>query len=219
MRAYWRAARWGLAVDAAWKDVGASICRSHVQPVLQRGSGLFGDFKLNRTAGLVLDNRRPVSPEAMSSTRILTKSQPRILLSMARLNIARSRLRRLHLKSDTNGPDLFRPKGTLLANGTAFVPSDARRSAVGLDFGGMVDLHPLRSHRSARARQAGHRIAAALSRGTLCREQSVSGGKPSMALRWRCARTDRSTVPGSSLDLLAARGSRRVSPLRPPQAL
>ena len=42
----------------------------------------------------------------------------------------------LHLKSDPNGPDLFLPKGTLLANETAFVPSDARRCAVGLDLGG-----------------------------------------------------------------------------------
>ena len=42
----------------------------------------------------------------------------------------------LDLKSDTNGPDLFRPKGTLLANETAFVPCDARRSVVDLGFGG-----------------------------------------------------------------------------------
>jgi hypothetical protein len=42
----------------------------------------------------------------------------------------------LNLKSDTNGPDLFRPKGTLLANETAFVPRDARRSVVDLDCGG-----------------------------------------------------------------------------------
>ena len=41
----------------------------------------------------------------------------------------------LDLKSDTNGPDLFRPNGTLLANQTAFVPRSARRS-VDLDFGG-----------------------------------------------------------------------------------
>src|SRR5271165_1578563 len=51
----------GLVVDAAREDVGASICRAHVQPVLQRGSGLFRDLELNRTAGLMLDNRRPVS--------------------------------------------------------------------------------------------------------------------------------------------------------------
>ena len=47
----------GLVVDSARKDVGASICGTHVQPVLQRGSGLFRDLKLNRTAGLVLDDR------------------------------------------------------------------------------------------------------------------------------------------------------------------
>jgi hypothetical protein len=57
----------GLVVDAAWKDVGASIWRSHDQPVLQRDSGLFGDLKLNRTARLVLDNRRPLSHTAAGS--------------------------------------------------------------------------------------------------------------------------------------------------------
>jgi hypothetical protein len=34
----------------------------------------------------------------------------------------------LDLKSDANGPDLFRPQGPLLANETAFVPRDARRT-------------------------------------------------------------------------------------------
>jgi hypothetical protein len=57
----------GLVVDSARKDVGTSICRAHVQPVLQRGSGLFRDLKLNRTAGLVLDDRRPVSHVAARS--------------------------------------------------------------------------------------------------------------------------------------------------------
>src|SRR6516225_5720193 len=57
----------GLVVDAARKDVGASIWRTHDQPVLQRGSGLFRDLKLNRTAGLVLDDRRPLSHTAARS--------------------------------------------------------------------------------------------------------------------------------------------------------
>jgi hypothetical protein len=42
----------------------------------------------------------------------------------------------LDLKSDANGPDLSRPEGTFLANETAFVPYDTRRSPVCLDFGG-----------------------------------------------------------------------------------
>jgi hypothetical protein len=36
-------------------------------PVLQRGSGLFRDLKLNRPAGLVLDGRRPASHVAARS--------------------------------------------------------------------------------------------------------------------------------------------------------
>jgi hypothetical protein len=41
----------------------------------------------------------------------------------------------LDLKSDTNGPHFFWPKGTLLANEATFVPCGVR-SVVGVDFGG-----------------------------------------------------------------------------------
>ena len=50
-----------LILDSARKDVGAPICRSRVQPVLQRGASLLRDFELNRTAGLALYDCRPVS--------------------------------------------------------------------------------------------------------------------------------------------------------------
>ena len=50
-----------LIMDSARKDVGAPICRSRVQPVLQRGASLLRDFELNRTAGLALDDCCPVS--------------------------------------------------------------------------------------------------------------------------------------------------------------
>jgi hypothetical protein len=42
----------------------------------------------------------------------------------------------LNLKSDPNGPDLFRPKGTLLANEPSFVPGDTGSSAIYLDCSG-----------------------------------------------------------------------------------
>ena len=48
-------------MDSARKDVGTPICRSRVQPVLQRGASLLRDFELNRAAGLALDDCRPVS--------------------------------------------------------------------------------------------------------------------------------------------------------------
>jgi hypothetical protein len=57
----------GLVVDAARKDEGVSIWRALVQPVLRRSSGLFRDLKLNRTAGLVLDDPRPLSYTAARS--------------------------------------------------------------------------------------------------------------------------------------------------------
>jgi MHS family shikimate/dehydroshikimate transporter-like MFS transporter len=47
----------------------------------------------------------------------------------------------LDLKSDANGPDLFRPQGTLLADETALVPRRARMIALRLDFSGHVELH------------------------------------------------------------------------------
>ena len=85
---------------------------------MQRGSGLFGDFKLNRTAGLVLDNRRPVSHSVAGSYVIdpkadeLATAQPAINGEVEHRQVT---FAALHLKSDTNGPDLFRPKGALRA--------------------------------------------------------------------------------------------------------
>ena len=104
-----------LVVDAARKDIEASICRAHVQPVLQRGSGLFRDLKLNGSAGLMLDNRRPVSHAAAGSYVIDPNADE---IAAAQLAIDGEVEHRqiafvaLNLKSDTNGPDLFRPKGT-----------------------------------------------------------------------------------------------------------
>ena len=49
-----------LSRDATRKDVRAAIHWARAQPVLQRGSGQFRDLELNRMAGLVLDDRRPV---------------------------------------------------------------------------------------------------------------------------------------------------------------
>jgi len=64
----------------------------------------------------------------------------------------------LDLKSDANGPDLFGPKRTLLANETAFVPCDARRSDVCLDFRGH-GRPPRPTAPTAAPAQAGYRIA------------------------------------------------------------
>ena len=71
----------------------------------------------------------------MSSTRRLTRSQPRSLLSIARLN-RQGRAYGPQSEVGPNSPDLFRPKGTLLANQTSFVPDDTGGSAIYLDCSG-----------------------------------------------------------------------------------
>src|SRR5271165_4767965 len=43
-----------LVVDPARENVRASILRSYVQPLLQRGAGLLHDLELNRPARLIL---------------------------------------------------------------------------------------------------------------------------------------------------------------------
>ena len=128
-----------LIVDAAREDVGASILWSRVQPLLQRDAGLLHDLELNRTAGFVLDNRRSVSHVAACRDVVDPKADEVAAAQLAVDGEVEQReiaLAVLNLKSDPYGLDLFRPKRTLLANETAFVPCDARRSAVCFDFGG-----------------------------------------------------------------------------------
>jgi hypothetical protein len=87
----------------------------------------------------MLDNRRSVSHSAAGGYVIDSKTHE---IAAAQLAIDGEVEHRQiafaapDLKSDTNGPDLFRPKGTLLANETSFVPCDARRSAFDVDVGG-----------------------------------------------------------------------------------
>jgi hypothetical protein len=71
----------------------------------------------------------------------------------------------LDLKSDTNGPDLFRPKRALLANETALVPRRSRMIAFSIEFRWTwLTSTPDRSHRALVLR-AVHRIATGPSRG------------------------------------------------------
>jgi hypothetical protein len=105
---------------------------------LQRGSGLFRELKLNRTTGLVLDYRRALSDAAARSYVIDPKADEVAAAKLAvdgEVEHRQIAFAALHLKSNTNGPDLFRPQETLLANERALVPCCAG-SAVGFDFGG-----------------------------------------------------------------------------------
>jgi len=87
----------------------------------------------------VLDNRRPVFHVAAGSYVIdpeadeIAASQLAVDSKVEHRQIA---FAVPDLKSDTNGPDLFRPKGALLANETALVPLRSRMIAFRLNFGG-----------------------------------------------------------------------------------
>jgi hypothetical protein len=105
-----------LIVDSARKNVGASIDRSQVQPVLQRCARLLGDLELHRTASLVLDNCGPVSHVTTCADVIDPKADkvaaPELAVDVE-VEQREIACAVLDLKSDTNGPDLFRPQGTL----------------------------------------------------------------------------------------------------------
>jgi hypothetical protein len=123
---------------------------------------LLRDLELNWTAGLVLDNCRSVSHVTADGDVIDSKADE---IAAAKLAVDGEVEHRQiafaapDLKSDTNGPHFFRPKGTLLANETTFVPCGVR-SIVGINSGAMVDLHAYRSHRRTRIQRA--RLAVAL---------------------------------------------------------
>jgi len=121
----------------------------------------------------VLDNRHPVSHTASRRDVVDSKANEIAAAQLAidgEIEQRQIALAVLHLKPDTNGPDLFRPKGTLLTNETSFVPCDPRRNAVCLDFSGHGRPRwPNRSHRSACIQQAGYRSATAPSCGDLSR--------------------------------------------------
>jgi hypothetical protein len=74
----------------------ARFLASNSYVVIDRLSGLLGQFKPDGLPGLLLPHRRPTTEYplgATSSTLRAMTSQPRSLLSMARLNIAKSRVR------------------------------------------------------------------------------------------------------------------------------
>lgn len=128
-----------LILNPARKGVGASIRWSRVQPLLQRDAGLLHDLELNRSAGLVLDNSRSISHVAARRDVVDAEADEIAaaqLIVDGKIEQSEIALAVLNLKSDTNGPDLLRPKGTLLTNETSLVPCDPRRSAVCFVFGG-----------------------------------------------------------------------------------
>jgi hypothetical protein len=153
---------------------------------LQRGAGLLHDLELNRTPGLVLDNRRPVSHAAARGDIIDPKTDEIATAQLAVDGEVKQReiaLAVLNLRSDANGPDLFRPQGTLLADETAFVHEmreEALLVAISVD---MANLHA-RPRPTAAPAFSGpaivsqpQRAAGTLSRRTVgVRREAVEGG-------------------------------------------
>jgi hypothetical protein len=101
-------------MESARKDVGASICRSRVQPVLQRGASLLRDFELNRTAGLALDDCRPVSHVSADCDVIDPKADeiaaPKLAVD-GEVEHGQIAFVVLDLKSDANGQTSFGRRG------------------------------------------------------------------------------------------------------------
>ena len=76
---------------------------------------------------------RTLPPTHTSSTRSETRSQPRSLLSIARLNKREIALPTLKLKPDPDCPDIFRLERALLADQAALVPGRLRKADKGWD--------------------------------------------------------------------------------------
>jgi hypothetical protein len=157
-----------LIVDSAREEVGALICAARFQPVLQRGAGLFRDLELDRTAGLVLDNRRPVSHVTAYGDVIDPKADeiatPKLAVD-GKVEHRQIAFAVLDLKSDANGPDLFRPEGRFWPTRRPLFHATREEALFVLISVDMVDLHARPLHRSALVQRAGHCIATAQSRG------------------------------------------------------
>jgi hypothetical protein len=106
-------------MKAARKEVLAVPWGGIGQQIADCCSGLFGDLELDRSPGFLLDYRGAVL-HPLSLTRSRTRSQPLSLLSMARLNKARSRPL-FKLEPDPNCPDLLRSQRTFLTNEATLV--------------------------------------------------------------------------------------------------
>jgi hypothetical protein len=82
--------------QAAWKQIPALAVTEPGEPFADSGAGLLCDLELHRPTGLLLDHGRSVPHPPLAHTSSifsLTRSQPLSLLSIARLNMARSRRR------------------------------------------------------------------------------------------------------------------------------
>jgi len=129
-----------LATQATWKEKPAAYECAIGEPIADCRSGLFGDLKLDGPAGLSLNDAGAVSYLAVNASSLTcnrTRSQPRSLLSMARLNNARSRPAPLKLEPNADCPDLLRFQRAFLANQLALVPWASRKAHQSRDRGCM----------------------------------------------------------------------------------
>lgn len=119
-------------VDAAREDEIVERAAATVEPGQQCFACFGHQLKLNGSVGFLLDDRRPV-PDGMtvmmSPIFILTMSQPRSLLSIARSNSARSRNRRCPSRKKRIATHVAWLQRALRADHIASVPRPALASA------------------------------------------------------------------------------------------
>jgi hypothetical protein len=103
------------------------------QPLADCAPGLLGDLELDGRPVFfwtTVARSRTLPPAHTSSILTQMRSQSRNLLSMARLNIARSRMRP-KLQANTNCPDVLRLQRTLLADQATLFQGSSGSEGVG----------------------------------------------------------------------------------------
>jgi hypothetical protein len=144
-----------LLRETARKQISSLAAVGGSRPLADSTAGLLGDLDC---AGrpvffrIIVARSRTRPPASTSSILRRTRSPPLTLLLMAKLNIARSRLRHSQLKPDANGPDILRPQRTLLDDQAALVPRSRCREEVGVSVASPSPLPSI----SAPTDQAGY---------------------------------------------------------------
>jgi hypothetical protein len=114
-----------LTAKTAREKVLAVSARSVCQPIADCCSGLFGDLELDRSAGLLLDDRHPIlnpDPDAdIADPKPQEVAAPELAVDreLKQLQVAGPLFK---LEPNADGLDFSGSQGTLLINETAFVP-------------------------------------------------------------------------------------------------
>src|SRR5271170_5578249 len=114
-----------LVAEAAWEEVLAVAQRGAGKPITDCCSGLFGNFKLDRSAGFLLDHGSAV-PHLASAAYIVDPEPHEIAAPQLAIDgeIEQGEVASppLKLEPDADGPDLLGLQRALLADEAPFVP-------------------------------------------------------------------------------------------------